>query len=159
MHLNSSKEFPYSMDVAWKALHTPSSLDVEPGSKVTVISDNKWEAHNDDAGTITVYTASFDEDAKKVTIEGESNKKKDHDFIYLTLTEVDANTVKFDIEVVIDTGMHFLAKALGALIAKPTQEILCRHIYHNFQALCTGGETKTMSSDELKTIAKKHYEN
>ena len=40
------------------------------------------------------------------------------------------------------TGIHFVAKALGTLIAKPAQEIISKHIYHNFEALCTGQEKK-----------------
>lgn len=158
MKLNSSKEFTVSMETAWQALHQPGRLDVEPGSTVKLISDTEWEARNSDSGSVTVYTASFDEENKKVVIEGASNKKHDHDFIYLTLTEAADDKVKLDIEVKINTGAHFVAKALGALIAKPAQEIISRHIYHNFEALCTGGETKSMTPEELKKLAKEKYE-
>ena len=41
MHLTSSKKFHYSMDIAWNALCKVNQLDVEPGSKVKVISDTK----------------------------------------------------------------------------------------------------------------------
>lgn len=157
MKLNSSKEFAISMETAWKALHQTSRLDVEPGSTVTDISDVQWEAHNDDTGSVTTYTASFNEEEKKVSIEGVSNKKHDHDFIFLTLAEAGADKVRLDIEVEINTGMHFLAKALGVLIAKPAQEIISKHIYHNFEALCMGGQTKTMTAEELKTLAKEKY--
>lgn len=158
MHLTSSKKFHYSMDIAWNALCKVNQLDVEPGSKVKVISDTKWIATNAETQSETVYTATLDEVAKKVTIEGVSNKKHDHDFIYLILVPLDDQQVQLDIEVNIHTGVHVIAKALGALIAKPAQEIMCKHIYHNFEALCTGQKTKTMTSDELKEIAKKHYE-
>lgn len=157
MKLNSSKEFSFSMEIAWKALHQPARLDVEPGSTVKEISDIEWEAHNADAGSVTKYTASFDEAGKKVVIEGVSNKKHDHDFIYLTLSQTGENQVKLDIEVEINTGVHFLAKALSVLIAKPAQEIISKHIYHNFEALCTGGQTKTMTAEELKIMAKEQY--
>lgn len=158
MHLNSSKEFPYTMDVAWQALHQPAKLDVEPGSMVTVLSDTQWQASNTETGAVTLYTASFDDDAKKLTIEGASNKKHDHDFIYLTLSEVAEDKVALDIEIRIETGMHVIAKALGAILSKPMQEIMCKHIYHNFDALCLGSETKTLSNDDLKDIAKKTFE-
>lgn len=158
MKLSSSKKFYFSMDVAWEALHKASQLDVEPGSTVKVISDTQWEAHSEESGSVTVYTASFDEAEKKVVIEGTSQKKHEHDFIYLTLIPLDDQEVQLDIEVQINTGVHFIAKALGALIAKPAQEIISKHIYHNFEALCTGQETKTMTSEELKELAKKHYE-
>ena len=46
MKLNSTKEFPFSIDVAWAALHQPAKLDVEPGAEVHEISDTKWEAHS-----------------------------------------------------------------------------------------------------------------
>ena len=158
MKLNSSKNFAVSMETAWEALHQPGRLDVEPGSTVKMISDTQWEAHNSDSGSVTVYTASFDDENKKVTIEGASNKKHDHDFIYLTLTEVSDDKVQLEIKIEINTGAHFVAKALGALIAKPAQEIISRHIYQNFEALCAGEETKTMTAEELKSLAKEKYE-
>ena len=43
MKLNSTKEFPFSIDVAWAALHQPAKLDVEPGAEVHEISDTKWK--------------------------------------------------------------------------------------------------------------------
>ena len=150
MKSSSSKKFHFSMDVAWEALHKASQLDVEPGSTVKVISDTQWEAHNEESDSVTVYTASFDEAEKKVVIEGTSQKKHEHDFIYLTLIPLDDQEVQLDIEVQINTGVHF--------IAKPAQEIISKHIYHNFEALCTGQETKTMTSEELKDLAKKRYE-
>lgn len=41
MKLNSTKDFPFSMETGWKALHSPASLDVEPGSTVEVLSDTE----------------------------------------------------------------------------------------------------------------------
>lgn len=76
----------------------------------------------------------------------------------MPLIPLDDQKVQLDIEVQINTGIHFVAKALGTLIAKPAQEIISKHIYHNFEALCTGQETKTMTSEELKELAKKRYE-
>lgn len=158
MHFTNSKEFPFTMDVAWQALQDPSKLDVEPGSVVSDATPTKWTASNAETGATTVYTASFDEAAKKVTIEGASNKKHDHDFIYLSLSDAGDDKVTLEIDVHIETGVHVLAKALGAILGKPMQEIMCRHIYHNFEALCTGSATKTLSNDELKDIAKKTFE-
>lgn len=157
MNLSSSREFPYSMKVAWEALHKPGKLDVEPGSDVTEISDFEWEAHNRQSKAVSRYTAAFDDENMKVTIESSSNKKHEHDFIYLTLTEVDSDRVKLDIEMEINTGVHFIAKALGTLISKPAQQIVCNHIYENFKALCEGGQTKRMTSEELKDIAEGVY--
>ena len=158
MHFTNSKEFPFSMDVAWSALQDPSKLDVEPGSVVSEATPAQWKASNDETGAVTIYTASFDEAARKVTIEGASNKKHDHDFIYLSLHEAGEGKITLEIDVHIETGVHVIAKALGALFSKPMQEIMCRHIYHNFEALCTGGATKTLSNDDLKDIAKKTLE-
>lgn len=158
MKLSSTKEFPFSMENAWAALHKPAMLDVEPGSEVQVISDVKWEAHNNDAGTVTTYTASFDEENKILIIDSISNVNPHHDSMYLTLKEIDSEKVSLDIRIEINTGVHLIAKALGAIFAKPMQEIICRHIYHNFEALCTGKETKRMSKDELDDIAKKTIE-
>ena len=126
MKLSSSKKFHFSMDVAWEALHKTSQLDVELGSTVKVIFDTQWEAHNEEFDSVTVYTASFDESEKKGLIEGSSHKKHEHDFIYLTLISLDDQEVQLDIEVQINTGVHFIAKALGALIAKPAQEIISK---------------------------------
>lgn len=75
MKLNSSKEFAFSMDTAWNVLHQPSRLDVEPGSVVKPLSDAQWEAHNADTGSVTTYTASFDDENKKVTPESISWQK------------------------------------------------------------------------------------
>ncbi len=158
MKLSSTKEFPFSMETAWAALHKPMMLDVEPGAEVKVISDTEWEAHDEEAGTVSTYTASFDEERKMLIIDGVSNVKPDHDFTYLTLKEVDPQTVSLEIRIEVNTGIHLIAKALGAIFAKPMQEIMCRHIYHNFEALCTGKETKRMSKEELTDIAKKTFE-
>ena len=126
MDLRSSKEFPFSAETAWKALHQTSRLDVEPGTVIKDISDTEWETYNSETGSQTKYVAEFDDENRRVTIE-------------------------------INTGTHFLAKALGAMIAKPAQEIISRHIYQNFEALCTGAGTRTMSSDDLKAEAAKVY--
>ena len=89
-----------------------------------------------------------------VTIEGISDQKSSHDFIYLTLREVSPEEVELEISVEINTGMHLIAKALGALFSKPMEQIMCRHIYQNFEALCEGKETKRMSQEELNDRAK-----
>lgn len=34
MTLSNTKEFPFSMETAWAALHKPAMLDVEPGAEV-----------------------------------------------------------------------------------------------------------------------------
>lgn len=158
MKLEVSQTFPYTMEVAWKALHQPSKLDVELGAQVQEISATEWEARNEEANTITKYVASFNDVEKKLTIEGASNKKHDHDFIYLTLKEVDAERVSLTIEIEIDTGMHLIARALGALLAAPMKKMISAHIYSNFKALCVGQETKSISPDELRDMAKKVYE-
>ena len=73
------------------------------------------------------------------------------------MEEVSAESVKLIIEVEINTGAHFIAKAVGAVLSKPIEQIMCRHIYQNFEALCTGAETKRMSKEELDDHAKKHF--
>ena len=158
MTLSNTKEFPFSMETAWAALHKPAMLDVEPGAEVKVISDTKWEAHNDEAKTVNTYTASFDDEKKVLTIECASSAKAGHDFTYLTLKELDAQKVSLEIRIEINTGVHLMAKALGAVFAKPMQDIMCKHIYHNFEALCKGTETKRMSKAELDDFAKKTFE-
>lgn len=158
MKFKHEQTFPFTMDTAWKALHKPSSLDVSPGSEVTVISDVEWTAQTIDSNekvlTTTHYTATFDDEEKRVTIEGISDTKKGHDFIYLTLKEFSSEESKLMIEVEINTGIHFIAKAVGALLSKPMEQIMCKHIYQNFEALCTGKETKRMSKEELDAHAK-----
>ena len=161
MKFSNEKTFNYSMETGWKALHSPADLDVAPGSKVTVISDSEWKAETvgSDGKTtaVTHYTASFDEEKKVVTIEGVSDQKNSHDFIYLTLREKGSEEVELEISVEINTGMHLIAKALGTLFSKPMEQIMCRHIYHNFEALCTGKETKRMSQEDLDAQAKNLY--
>ena len=161
MKFKHEQTFPFTMDTAWKALHKPSSLDVSPGSEVTVISDVEWTAQtigsNEKVLTTTHYTATFDDEEKRVTIEGISDTKKGHDFIYLILEEVSPEESKFIIEVEINTGIHFIAKAVGALLSKPMEQIMCKHIYQNFEALCTGKETKRMSKEELDSHAKDFF--
>lgn len=158
MKFSNTKKFKYPIETGWKALHCPASLDIAPGSKVTVISDIEWKAETvgSDGQTtaVTHYTASFDEEKKVVTIEGVSDQKSSHDFIYLTLREEGPEEVELEISVEINTGMHLIAKALGTLFSKPMEQILCRHIYHNFEALCTGKETKRMSQEDLDAQAK-----
>ncbi len=158
MKMSSTKEFPFSIDVAWAALHQPAKLDVEPGAEVHEISDIKWEAHSKDADTVNTYEASFDDANKVMTIETTSNVTHSCDHMYFTLKEIEPNRVSLEIIIEINTGAHLLAKALGYLFAKPIQEIMCKQIYHNFEALCKGSETKRMSMDELKGIAKEKFE-
>ena len=161
MRFKHEQTFPFTMDTAWEALHKPSSLDVSPGSDVTVVSDTEWTARTEGADkktlTTTKYTATFDEEKKQVIIEGASDTKRGHDFIYLTLKEVSSKEVTLIIEVEINTGIHFIAKAVGALLSKPMEQIMCKHIYQNFEALCTGKETKRMSKEELDTHAKELF--
>lgn len=161
MKFKHEQLFSFTMDTAWKALHKPSSLDVSPGSTVTVISDTEWTARTESSdkntATTTNYTATFNEDEKQVVIEGVSDTKRGHDFIYLTLEEVSSEEVKLIIEVEINTGVHFIAKAVGSLLSKPIEQIMCKHIYKNFEALCTGKETKRMSKEELDTHAKNYF--
>lgn len=161
MRFKHEQTFPFTMDTAWKALHKPSSLDISPGSEVTVISDTEWTTQtigsNEKVLTTTHYSAAFDDEKKRVTIEGISDTKRGHDFIYLTLEEVSSEEAKFIIEVEINTGIHFIAKAVGALLSKPMEQIMCKHIYQNFEALCTGKETKRMSKEELDSHAKDIY--
>ncbi len=158
MRFKHEQTFPFTIDTAWKALHKPSSLDISPGSEVTVISDTEWTTQaigsDEKVLTTTHYTAAFDDEEKRVIIEGISDTKKGHDFIYLTLEEVSSKESKLIIEVEINTGIHFIAKAVGALLSKPMEEIMCKHIYQNFEALCTGKETKRMSKEELDSHAK-----
>ncbi len=121
----------------------------------TVIEELCIYAGSDEKGlTTTHYTAAFDDEEKRVTIEGISDTKKGHDFIYLTLEEVSSEELKLIIEVEINTGIHFISKAVGALLSKPMEQIMCKHIYQNFEALCTGKETKRMSKEELDSHAK-----
>ena len=156
MKLNSTKDFPFSMETGWKALHSPASLDVEPGSTVEVLSDTEWNtrAKGSDGRELSCnhYTASFDEAQHRVTIEINSDKKVNHDFIYLSLSEASGG-VSLNVEMDIHTGVHLIARTLGNLFAKPMQEIIMRHIFHNFEALCSGKETKTMSQEELSSQA------
>lgn len=158
MRFKHEQTFPFTIDTAWKALHKPSSLDISPGSEVTVISDTEWTTQtigsDEKVLTTTHYSAAFDDEEKRVTIEGISDTKRGHDFIYLTLEEVSSEESKFIIEVEINTGIHFIAKAVGALLSRPMEQIMCKHIYQNFEALCTGKETKRMSKEELDSHAK-----
>lgn len=161
MRFKHEQTFPFTIDTAWEALHKPSSLDISPGSEVTVISDTEWTTQTTGSDekvlTTTHYTANFDDEEKRVTIEGISDTKRGHDFIYLTLEEVSSDELKLIIEVEINTGIHFIAKAVGALLSKPMEQIMCKHIYHNFEALCTGKETKRMSKEELDSHAKEIF--
>ena len=161
MRFRHEKEFSFPMDTAWQALHKASSLDVSPGSEVTVISDVEWTAKttgsDDKTLSVTHYYADFDEAQKRATIEGASDNKKGHDFIYLTLEEISAEAVKLIIEVEINTGAHFIAKAVGAVLSKPIEQIMCKHLYQNFEALCSGEETKRMSKEELDAHAQKFF--
>lgn len=129
---------------------------MEPGSAVELISPTEWNARAKGSDgkehSCTHYTASFDETQHKVTIESVSDQKINHDFIYLTLTPAGTG-VALEVEMDIHTGVHFIARALGAIFAKPMQEIVMSHIFHNFQALCTGEATKTMTQEELSSKA------
>lgn len=42
MKFSTVKEFPFSMETAWNALQDPAKLDLEPGTKLNIISSTKW---------------------------------------------------------------------------------------------------------------------
>ena len=101
MKLHGTKEFPFSMETGWAALHFPAKLDVEPGSRVEVLSDTEWLAHNETNGkevSCTHYIASFDEEKKQVIIESKSVQKMGHDHIYLTLTQPSDDHIQLEIQ-------------------------------------------------------------
>ena len=161
MGFKHEQTFPFTMDTAWEALHKTSSLDVAPGNIVTVISDAEWTTHPADSeentSATTYYIATFDNEKKRVTIKSTSDAKREPDFIYLTLEEISSAEVKLMIEVDINTGIHFIAKVVSALLLKPMEQLLCKHICQNFEALCTGKETKRMDREELDALVKDFF--
>lgn len=158
MKFSTVKEFPFSMETAWNALQDPAKLDLEPGTELNIISSTKWEAINDEAKSVSTYEATFDEENKIVKVESSSNKKHDHDFMNFKLKEIAEDKVSLEIDVEINTGVHLVAKALAKLIEIPTKNIMSKHFYQNFEAMCLGKETKHLSQDELKELAKQEYE-
>lgn len=78
--------------------------------------------------------------------------------MYFKLKEIAEDKVSLEIDVEINTGVHLVAKALAKLIEIPTKNIMSKHFYQNFEAMCLGKETKHLSQDELKELAKKEYE-
>ena len=165
MELTNTKAYPFTIDTAWKALHKTSSLNVEPGSKVEIISDTEWKAHAlDTAGkeiSCTHYTATFDEEKKIVTVESVSNKKHVHDFIYLELSKIDENHVELKVDMEINLGIHLIARAIAPFIKKHAENIIMQEIFNNFEAVCTGNEVKPIRQEELDSLAKeamtKHF--
>ncbi len=78
MKLHGTKEFPFSMETGWAALHFPAKLDVEPGSRVEVLSDTEWLAHNETNGkevSCTHYIASFDEEKNRLSSKAKAFRK------------------------------------------------------------------------------------
>ena len=157
MKFITAKEFPFSMETAWNALQDPVKLDLEPGADIKVISLSKWEAINEETKSVSTYWATFYEEKKMVKVESSSSKKHDHDFMYFKLHEIADDRVSLEIDVEINTGVHLVAKALAKLIEIPTKNIMSKHLYSNFEALCLGKETKHLSKDELKQLADQEY--
>lgn len=152
-----TKTFPYSMEVAWKALHKSSELDVDSGSRIEKISDDEWDSYllNSEGEDIskTHFSTTYDESIHKVTIEGVSNKKHEHDFIYLTLSEIDEQHVSLNIDIEISTGIHMIAHLLLNVLGSHMKKILADGIFENFDALCSGKATKRKNQKELSEIA------
>lgn len=165
MEMSKTKSFDFSMDTAWEALHKASSLDVEPGAKVEVISDVEWKARTHDQHgkeiSCTHYTASFDDAEKVVTIEGVSSVKKVHDYIYLRLSGESAGQVSLKIDIEINLGLNLIARAIAPMVKKHSEELITKQIFGNFEALCKGEATNALTQEELDVYAKdaveKHF--
>lgn len=156
MELSNERQFPFSMETAWAALHKPAMLDVEPGAEVHEVSAERWEARNKEAGTVTVYTASYDEEGKTLTIEGESTAKSDHDFLYLTLKEDGAKSVTLEIKIEIHTGAHLIARALGAVFAKPCRRS-CAGTFITTLRRCARGKKRSGCRRPNWTVLRKRF--
>lgn len=156
MEVINTKDFPYSLDIAWEALHKTSYLDIETGSRTEIISDSEWNSYvqieGKDAGK-THYTTTFDDARKIATVEGVSDVKKVHDFIYLELTEINPGHVSLKVDIVINLGLHVVARLIAPFLKTHVHHVIIKAIFNNFDALCKNEEPHAMTQDELKEIA------
>lgn len=105
---------------------------------------------------MTVYTASYDEEGKTLTIEGESTAKSDHDFLYLTLKEDGAKSVTLEIKIEIHTGAHLIARALGAVFAKPCRRS-CAGTFITTLRRCARGKKRSGCRRPNWTVLRKRF--
>lgn len=154
MKLTNTKEFPFSMEVAWVALHNTISLDIDAGSTKEKVSDTEWhsyvEGHPNDQSH---YVTTFQEDEKTAVIESTSTSKKEHDFTTLTLTAIGEDRVSLKVDMEINLGMHLFARISGLIIKESANKIIFKTIFNNFEALCKGEEVHMMSMEELNHVA------
>lgn len=156
MELVNVKEFPFSMNTAWEMLHKTSSLDIEPGSRAEIISESEWNSilqSGEKTIRTTHYTTTFDEEKKIAVVEGSSEAKREHDYVYLELTSIDENHVSLKVDIVINIGLHVFAHLLEPFMKKHAHDVIANGIFDNFEALCEGKETHYKSPEELKNLA------
>ena len=144
MRFEDSKRFGYGIDTAWKALLMVNRLDIEPGSRVEIVSDDEWRAYA--TGLLgkdiscTMYRASFDEGSRCVTVIGNRNTKKENDTIKLYLEEDGDTDVILHMEMKIGFGGNPLAKAIGKMMKGQMCDVMTKSIFENFEALCREAE-------------------
>lgn len=140
MKFEDSKKFSYSMDTAWQALKMVNRLDVEPGSRVEIISDDQWKAYatgllgKDTA--CTLYKATFDEANHSVTVIGDRDTKNEEDIIKLSLEEDGEWGVVLYLEMEIGFGGNPIAKAIGKMMKSQMRDVVTESVFGNFEILC-----------------------
>ena len=144
MKFEKSRRFKYDPDTAWRALQMASRLDVEPGSRVEIISDSEWKAYAKGLlgrdFSCTTYRAVFDQENKSVVITGERSGKTKADTIKLTIKDSDEESVLLHLEMEIGFGGNPIAKVIGKMMKSQMKDVITEGVFDSFNDLCREAE-------------------
>lgn len=142
---------PYSIEEVWQALKHAADLDVAGGQEIVErVSDAEWTTALDERHS-TRCTAAYDEAARRMDVTMDSTAKHENDTTSISLASVDAGT-----EVTVEQTVrgNFVVMKMLQLVGVGALDKVAGSIVSNIEALCSGGETRRMSTEDLEAYAK-----
>ena len=141
----------YSIEEVWQALKHAADLDVAGGQEIVErVSDAEWTTALDERHS-TRCTAAYDEAARRMDVTMDSTAKHENDTTSISLASVDAGT-----EVTVEQTVrgNFVVMKMLQLVGVGALDKVAGSIVSNIEALCSGGETRRMSTEDLEAYAK-----
>ena len=124
--------------------------EVELEEIVERVSDAEWTTALDERHS-TRCTAAYDEAARRMDVTMDSTAKHENDTTSISLASVDAGT-----EVTVEQTVrgNFVVMKMLQLVGVGALDKVAGSIVSNIEALCSGGETRRMSTEDLEAYAK-----
>ncbi len=134
---------PYPLEAVWEALAGGQEV-------VERVSAAEWTVALDEHHA-THCTAAYDAAAHRMDVTMDSTAKHEDDTTSIILAPVDAGT-----EVTVEQTVrgNFVVMKMLQFVGAGALDKVADSIISNIEALCSGGETRRMSADDLDEYAK-----